>query len=76
MTDDDELPKPAAGWVAHRDPTTYKAAPVPTIKAYKNPNFLSSPHALAHTLPIHPGTSPNPVLGEQQASQHSTAQRQ
>ena len=45
LTDDDELPKPAAGWVAHRDPTTYKAAPVPTIKAYKNPNFLSSPHA-------------------------------
>ena len=33
------------GWVPHRDPTPYKLAPVPTIKAYKNPAFLNSSHA-------------------------------
>jgi len=32
-------------WVPHRDATTYKSEPIPTVKAYKNPVFLSSPHA-------------------------------
>jgi len=34
-----------ASWTPHRDPTTYKKDPVPTVKAYKNQAFLSSPHA-------------------------------
>jgi len=42
---DDDLPKAAEGWVAHRDPTEYKSQPVPTVKAYKNSAFLNSPHA-------------------------------
>lgn len=42
---DADLPKPAKGWVAHRDPTVYKSEPVPTVKAYKNSKFLNSPHA-------------------------------
>jgi len=41
----EDLPEAPKGWVPHRDPTTYKAEPVPTVKAYKNPDFLSSPHA-------------------------------
>lgn len=42
---DDDLPKPAKGWSPHRDPTEYKAQPVPTTKAYRNSTWLNSPHA-------------------------------
>ena len=33
------------GWVPHRDPTAYKLPPTPTVKAYKNMEFLNSSHA-------------------------------
>jgi len=42
---DHEPPAKKHGWVPHRDPTSYALAPVPTIKAYKNPDFLNSSHA-------------------------------
>ena len=41
----EELPKAPAGWVPHREPTTYKSESVPTVKAYKNSDFLNGPHA-------------------------------
>jgi len=41
---DDDLPKAPKGWVPHRDPTTYKLAPTPTVKAYRNTEFLNSSH--------------------------------
>jgi len=35
----------AAGWVPHRDPTSYKLPPVQTVRAYRKQDFLNSSHA-------------------------------
>ena len=33
ISDDTDLAKAPEGWVPHRDPTTYKAEGVPTVRA-------------------------------------------
>jgi len=42
--DGDDLPKAPKGWIPHRDPTEYKMPPTPTVKAYRNSEFLNSSH--------------------------------
>jgi len=44
MAAEGDKPAVRAGWKPHREPTTWKDA-TPTIKAYKNNDFLMSPHA-------------------------------